>query len=86
MKTQSPDTSPEAEQILIEGFRRMTIPQKMARLQQMSKLARTLALQEIRRRYPDADDQEMRLRLASRWIPANLMRKAFGWDPDERGY
>lgn len=86
MKTQSPDTHPEIENVLIEGYRRMPPWEKIARIHQMNEFMRQLALTDIRRRHPDADDRECKLRLASRWLDAALMRKAFGWDPDEKGY
>ena len=41
---------------------------------------------DIRRRHPDATSREQQLRLASRWLPAETMRRVFGWDPDREGY
>ena len=45
-----------------------------------------LALLDIRRRHPDADEREQALRLASRWIEPELMVRAFGWDVRKVGY
>jgi hypothetical protein len=45
-----------------------------------------LALADIRRRHPQADERERRLRLVSRWIDADTMRRAFEWDPDVISY
>jgi hypothetical protein len=53
---------------------------------EMTNTVRALALADIRRRHPNASDRECALRLASRHISADLMRKAFGWDPDVEGY
>jgi hypothetical protein len=86
MKTQSPDTSPEAERILIKGYRRMTPREKMQRVLEMNRFGYQLALAGVRRRHPNADERELNLRIASLSIPADLMRKAFGWDPDTEGY
>ena len=36
--------------------------------------------------HPEASEREIKLRVASRRIPAELMRRAFGWDPDKEGY
>jgi hypothetical protein len=82
----SPDTDPEVERILIEGYRRMTPSQKLQRVRELNQLVQRLALADIRRRYPDASPRECELRLASRWLDADLMRKVFGWDPDQEGY
>ncbi len=86
MKTQSPDTHPEIERILIEAYRRMPPAEKFRRIEGMNRTMEMLAMADIRRRYPDASEYECRLRVASRRIPAELMRKAFGWDPEKEGY
>jgi hypothetical protein len=86
MKTQSSDTHPEIEKRLIEGYRRMTAREKLHQIGSMGRFAYTLALADVRKRHPDAEEQECRLRVASRWLDAGLMRKAFGWDPDVEGY
>jgi hypothetical protein len=86
MKTQSPDTHPEIERILIEAYRRMTPAEKFRRVEGMNRAMEMLAMADIKRRYPNASEHECRLRAASRRLPAELMRKAFGWDPDKEGY
>jgi hypothetical protein len=86
MRTLSPDTHPDAERILIEGIRRMTPAEKYRRIASMNEMMERLARADIRRRYPDAEEQEIRLRIASRRIPAELMIRAFGWDPAIHGY
>lgn len=86
MKTQSPDTHPEIEQILIEAYRCMTPAEKFRRIEGMNRTMEMLAMADIKRRYPDASERECLLRVASRRIPAELMRKAFGWDPEKEGY
>jgi hypothetical protein len=81
-----PDMDPEAERILIEGYRRMSAAAKLRLVCELTERERSLALADIRRRYPDASPRECQLRMASRWNDADLMRKAFGWDPDKEGY
>lgn len=80
------DTHPEAERVLVAGYRRMSGAQKLAQVNALSVAVQQLALLDIRRRHPNADDRELRLRLASRSLDAATMRKAFGWDPDTAGY
>lgn len=80
------DTSPEAEKLLIELYRRMPAWQKLRQVSQLTLAVQELALCDIRRRHPHADEHEQQLRLASRWLNAETMRQVFGWDPDREGY
>jgi len=86
MKTLSPDTSPEVEGIMIEGYRKMPAWKKLQQVLELTQLVRQLAMNDIRRRYSLADDQERKLRMASRWLDPELMKKAFAWDPEKEGY
>lgn len=80
------DTDPAIEAILIEGYRRMSPAQKLERVRVLTRAVQQLALLDVRRRHPGADERELSLRLASRWIEPELMRRAFGWDAREVGY
>jgi hypothetical protein len=80
------DTHPKVEAFLIDGYRRMSPAQKMARVTALTQAVQELALTDIRRRHPTASVEEQSLRLASRWLDSGLMRKAFGWDVDKAGY
>lgn len=80
------DTSPEAEKVLIELYRRMPGWQKVQQVLELNRAVNELALADIRRRYPQASERELFLRLASRRLPAETMRRVFDWDPDEMGY
>ena len=86
MRPQSPDTDPKIEKLLIEAYRRMPVWQKLAIVGDLNEAVQAVAMADIRRRYPDASEHECRMRLASRWIDAELMRKAYGWDPAKEGY
>jgi hypothetical protein len=86
MKTLSSDTSPEVERIMIEGYRKMPAWKKLQQVLELTQLVRQLAMNDIRRRYPFADDHERKLRMASRWLDPELMKKAFAWDPEKEGY
>jgi hypothetical protein len=81
-----PGTDAEAERILVEGYRRMSPSDKLRRVAALNCMVRALALADIRRRHPNASPRECALRLASRTLAPDLMRKAFGWDPDLEGY
>ena len=86
MKPFASDTPPEIEQMIIEGYRQMSAAQKLQIVQDLIRSAQLLALSDIKQRYPQAGNRELQLRLASRWIEPELMKKAFGWDPEVEGY
>jgi hypothetical protein len=85
-RTQSDDTSEAAERLQVEAWRTWTPAEKLSRMAAMTRRLQELQLADIRRRHPDADDWELKLRLASRRLDPELMRRAFGWDPDVEGY
>jgi hypothetical protein len=64
----------------------LTPTQKLAVVRGLTQAVHRLALADIRRRHPQADERERRLRLVSRWIDADTMRRAFEWDPDVISY
>jgi hypothetical protein len=81
------DTSPEAEAILIEGYRRMSPQDKLRQVAELNRMADTMALARIRAWYgPDLSEREEKLRLAALHIDRELMIEAFGWDPEKEGY
>jgi hypothetical protein len=80
------DTHPKIEAFLIEGYRKMSPAQKLERVRALTRAVQELALLDVRRRHPDADEREQALRVASRWIEPELMARAFGWDVREEGY
>ena len=80
------DTDPLVEALLVEGYRRMSPSEKLERVRALTRAVQELALLDIRRRHPDADERELALRLASRWIEPELMVRAFGWDVRKVGY
>lgn len=87
MKTQSPDTPPEIEEILLEGYRRMTPLEKLRQVFELNRMAQSMAAMRIQARYgPDLSEQELRLRLAALWLDRETMIAAFGWDPEIKGY
>jgi len=86
MKSLSLDTSPEAEQVLLELYHRMPAWRKLRCLADLNEAMRRMQRAEIRARYPDADAHELKMRLAARWLEPELMRQVFGWDPDKEGY
>lgn len=80
------DTHPKIEVLLVEGYRKMSPSQKLERVRALTRDVQQLALLDVHRRHPEADDREQALRIASRWIEPELMARAFGWDAREVGY
>lgn len=80
------DTSPDAERLLIEGYRTMTPENKIRQAVALSQMTWRLALTRIRNQYNPSTKYEERLRLASLHIPRVTMIRLFKWDPEERGY
>lgn len=80
------DTHPQVAAFVREGYRRMTVADKLARVCALSRAVQELGLADVRRAHPNANDRELALRLASRRLDAGTMRRAFGWDPSLEGY
>jgi hypothetical protein len=77
----SRDTRPEVIRLLLDGYRRMTPAEKLARVEDLSQASRQMAEARIRGQYPIADDAEVRLRLASLCLGRETMLRVFSWDP-----
>ena len=85
-QTQSADTSPEAERILIDAYRRMPPWEKARRLTELVRAVEDLARVGVIERHPDANEEEMRLRLAALRLDRDTMVRVFHWDPAREGY
>jgi hypothetical protein len=79
------DTSPDAERVMVEAYRRMNPAQKARCVGELTRGVQQMALARIRREHPKAEERELRLRLASLWLDAETLRGAFGWDPEGQG-
>jgi len=87
MRTQSPDTAPEIEEMVMERYRQMTPQEKIAIIQGLNRTAMLMALAGIRMRHgPDLSERELQLRLAALWLDRETMIKVYGWDPEVEGY
>ena len=86
MKLQTDDTTPEAERALIEMLRRTPTWKKAEQLAGLIHARNVLILADLRRRYPEAEADELRKRLASRLLPREDVIRVFGWDPEREGY
>ncbi|HEX2960038.1 MAG TPA: hypothetical protein VHO70_24610 [Chitinispirillaceae bacterium] len=85
MKNRTNDTSEAAEKILIEGYRNMPVHKKLEQVTALTQMVQKMALSRIRSQYRNADEQELRSRLAALWLPREIMIKLFNWDPEVKG-
>jgi hypothetical protein len=80
------DTDRKVQALLIKGYKRMSEAERLQKVFELNRLLVKLMEAEVRHRHQNADERETRLRVASRWLPSELMQKAFGWNPKERGF
>jgi hypothetical protein len=77
------DTSPEAWQVFLEAHRRLSPGEKLRRTLTMSDEIRELAIQGLRRSYPDAGEREIYLRTARLVLGRDLASRVFGQEFDQ---
>ena len=73
----SSDTSLEAERIQLELWRRMSPIEKLHAVSESTQAVLQLSLAGIRRRHPEAADEERRMRLAILKLGRELACQAF---------
>ena len=73
-----PDTSPAAQQGLIDLLRPLPAWRKLRMVADMNATVRVLALVGLRERYPEAGPEELRRRLADLLLGEELAAKAYG--------
>jgi hypothetical protein len=83
MQPLSTDTSPEAQQKQFELLRAMPVWKRLALTCELIQAARKLVLADLRRRFPLADDEELRRRLIARLLTRDEVIRAYGFDPGE---
>lgn len=81
------DTPPEIEEMILEGYRRMSSREKWRRVVELNRAVEAMAAARIRSQYgPDLPERELRLRLAALRLDRETMVEVFDWDPEEKGY
>jgi hypothetical protein len=80
------DTSPDAERILIEAYRRMSLAEKLERVVALNRALEALSTARLRAQYGAAmSPRELRLRLAALRLEPEIMRTVLGWGPADHG-
>jgi len=78
MRTLAEDTSPEAEEILVNIWRRASAARKIAMVLSANRTTRALALTGLRERYPNESEARLQRRLADLRLGPELAEKAYG--------
>ena len=76
------DTDPKALAVYIQLHREMTPGERLTRMFELCEFQQGLQIANVRAMYPQADDEEVFLRVAARRLGRDLMIKAYNWDPD----
>ena len=82
MRTQSPDTSPEAERVMIDLLRKAPVWRRLQLADELSRTVRQLAMCGVRERFPEADEAELERRFADLHLGPELAEKVYGCLPD----
>ncbi|MEA3337967.1 MAG: hypothetical protein U9R25_18920 [Chloroflexota bacterium] len=83
MNVKLTDTHPEAENVWLDLLRQAPPWRKLALVGQMNATVRLLAVQGLRQRYPQADESEIRRRLAGLLLGEALAARVYGPLPVE---
>ena len=75
------DTTPEADALLLQLLRQTPVWRKWELMSQLNDMTKSLALGDLRRRYPQATPDELRRLLADRLLGVELAEKAYGPGP-----
>jgi hypothetical protein len=86
MKSVPLDTSPDTQQVLLELLRNATAAQKLELTFGLTHALRELIIADVRRRFPDAPEDELRNRVIARLLPRDAVIQAYGFDPELAGY
>jgi hypothetical protein len=85
MKQSRPlDTSPEAERVQIEIFRKMTPERRLRAASELGQVVRKLLVNGVRQRHPEYDDEQVRLAVIRLILPENLFLAAYPHAKDIR--
>jgi hypothetical protein len=78
-------TDPRVMEVWLDLLRAMTPGERIGAAFKASEFQLQSWEAEIRSSFPDADEAEVRLRVAARHLPRELMIQVYGWDPALHG-
>lgn len=71
------DTAPEVEALQVRIWRSMSPLEKARLISRSTRGVMALALAGLRRRHPDANERELRIRMAEKTLGERLTRRAY---------
>ncbi|HKR14762.1 MAG TPA: hypothetical protein VJT15_22035 [Pyrinomonadaceae bacterium] len=86
MKPLSPDTTVEAQRKHYELMRRLTPSQRLAMAFELTDAGRKLILADLKHRFPQANEVEIRRRFIARVLPRTDVIRIYGFDPRAEGF
>lgn len=73
------DTAADAQEVHIRLLSRRSPSERARRVRDLTVAASAFAIAGLRRRHPEADEQELLLRLAVLRLGSKLVEQAYGW-------
>ncbi|MFL6213416.1 MAG: hypothetical protein ACJ74J_05915 [Blastocatellia bacterium] len=70
----------KAKSALIEEARAMTQAQKVHRILELTEARREEIKKDLKARYPQASEHELKMRFAVEWLGPKLAKEAYGWE------
>jgi len=86
MKPLSPDTTPQAQRKHYELMRKLSPEQKLSLAFAVTDATRQLVLADLKHRFPQASEEEIRRRFIARVLPRDDVIRAYGFDPKAEGF
>ena len=86
MKSLSNDTSPEVQRMIFDMLRNASASKKISLTFDLIQTTRLLILAGLRRRFPTANEVELRRHLISRLLSREDVIRAYGFDPDAESH
>jgi hypothetical protein len=77
------DTGPKALRTYLDINHRMPAQQKFQIVVEMYETTMATYAAQERKLHPEADDREIFLRVAARRLGSDVVRRVYGWNPDE---
>ena len=77
------ETPPHVRETMYERLRAMTPAQRLARMVALNRSVESLARTGIKQRHPNADEREVRVRLARMWLDHATILRVVGWLPQD---
>lgn len=81
MKSLSPDTPPHIQRKHYELMRKLSPEQKLSMAFALTDATRQMVLADLKYRFPQANEVEIRRRFIARVLPRQDVIRAYGFDP-----